>query len=86
MEKVRLRFEKSGDQPSVNQLRALAISTKQRAHLYANNETDDAQTQAAQAEVAEWFAIWLQTPDLFADWLELRRRAPEFIANFGDAT
>ena len=24
-------------------------------------------------EISEWFAIWLQTPDIFRDWLEVRK-------------
>lgn len=26
-------------------------------------------------EIAEWFTIWLQTPDIFGDWLEVRKAA-----------
>jgi hypothetical protein len=29
------------------------------------------------AEIAEWFAVWLQTPDLFTDWVGLRKRQRE---------
>ncbi|MBO0863184.1 MAG: hypothetical protein J2P21_32765 [Chloracidobacterium sp.] len=29
------------------------------------------------AEIAEWFTIWLQTPDLFTDWVSLRKAAIE---------
>ncbi|HEY8459242.1 MAG TPA: hypothetical protein VIM99_02620 [Blastocatellia bacterium] len=35
------------------------------------------------AEIAEWFAVWLQTPDLFAEWVELRKASPEFKKLFG---
>ena len=35
-----------------------------------------ARFRAEQAEIAEWLKVWIQTPILFADWLELRRRSP----------
>jgi hypothetical protein len=30
-------------------------------------------------EIALWFQIWLETPNLFNDWLELRKSSPSFI-------
>jgi hypothetical protein len=36
--------------------------------------------RAEQEEIAQWFTIWLQTPDLFAQWLELRKASPGFKA------
>jgi len=31
-----------------------------------------------QAEIAQWFAVWLQTPDIFAEWVGLRKASAEF--------
>lgn len=33
-------------------------------------------------ELAQWLAIWLQNPQIFGDWLELRRSTEEFRAQF----
>jgi hypothetical protein len=33
-------------------------------------------------EVAQWLAIWLQNPQIFSDWLALRRATPEFRTQF----
>jgi len=35
------------------------------------------------AEVVQWLAIWLQTPDIFTDWLALRRKSQDFARKFG---
>jgi hypothetical protein len=35
-------------------------------------------------EVQSWLAIWLQNPEMFNDWLSLRKRAPDFVKRFGD--
>ena len=35
------------------------------------------------AEVGEWLTIWLQTPQMFAEWLDLRLKSPGFKAKFG---
>ncbi len=35
-----------------------------------------------ETEIAEWFTVWLQTPEIFDDWLELRRRSANFREQF----
>lgn len=34
-------------------------------------------------EVIQWLTIWLQTPEIFSDWLDLRRESPDFVRKFG---
>ena len=34
-------------------------------------------------ELAQWLTIWLQNPQIFAEWLELRRSTADFRAQFG---
>jgi hypothetical protein len=38
------------------------------------------------AEIARWFEIWLETPELFVDWLALRKKTEELrvLANSTD--
>jgi hypothetical protein len=40
--------------------------------------------RAEKREIATWFRIWLETPELFFDWLELRKASEEFRRLFGD--
>ena len=35
------------------------------------------------AEVVEWITVWLQTPDIFDDWLALRKNSADFRKRFG---
>jgi hypothetical protein len=34
-------------------------------------------------EVAQWLTVWLQNPQIFAEWLDLRRSTAEFQELFG---
>lgn len=34
------------------------------------------------AEVCEWLTVWLQNPQIFAEWLDLRQNTPEFRERF----
>jgi hypothetical protein len=78
----RQRFEKTSDQPALRRLRSMAIEARQAAELAARDPSVDQRLGREQAEVAQWFAVWLQTPNLFEDWLELRRRSPQFRDDF----
>jgi hypothetical protein len=43
----------------------------------------DAQKRAEKQEILEWFRIWLETPETFFDWLDVRKRSPDFQSRFG---
>lgn len=34
------------------------------------------------AEVAQWLTVWLQNPQIFAEWLTLRQNTPDFRNRF----
>ena len=42
----------------------------------------DEKRRALAAEVAQWLTIWLQNPQIFREWLELRRATAEFRERF----
>ena len=76
------RLRRRGDKESEKEARRLAVSGRQLAELLAKDAKLDKLQRAEQAEIAEWLKVWIQTPGLFADWLELRRRSPEFQKKF----
>lgn len=48
--------------------------------LLAANEK--AENRDLAQEVAQWLTIWLQTPQIFGEWLSLRRATADFQARF----
>ena len=60
-------------------------SGRRRAEMISRNHKVDAENRAQKEEVAHWFAIWLETPDAFFDWLEVRKQSPEFQKKFPHA-
>jgi len=72
------KFQRVGDRSGMRHARELALKGKRRAAGLAHQEQVDAHKRAEKAEIAQWFTVWLQTPALFAQWLELRKAAPEF--------
>jgi hypothetical protein len=64
------------------ELRDMVAAAREELLLRARSKIlDEGQRQQAK-EIAEWLRVWLQTPELFSDWLDLRRRAPEFRKRF----
>src|SRR5436853_2405462 len=74
LEQTRQSSERNQDKMNAQHLRNIAINARQAAELLANDSTLNQAQRAEQAEIAQWLAVWLQTPSLFHDWLDLRRR------------
>lgn len=58
--------------------RALALEKEQNIK---NSPTD----AAMYAEIAEWITLWLQSPEMFENWVELRVNSPDFRRRFTDS-
>lgn len=75
MEKItRLQYEESVRQ-SVRQL-------KPELDLVAKSPETPRNQRELASEVAQWLTVWLQNPQIFAQWLDLRRATPEFQERF----
>jgi len=83
LENIRRKWAADGDKDGLRNARQIAIDAKQDLRGKAeDNRTNDVERQIA-VEISEWLSHWLQTPQLFADWVELRQRSKDFIENFG---
>lgn len=79
-EELRQEFQRKNDRDAWTHLKACAVRARERAESNARRRVVEKQIE--QAEIAEWLKVWLQTPALFADWLELRKRTPDFKRRF----
>jgi hypothetical protein len=84
LENLRRQFMRRKDQTGLRLVRETALKGKQRAQMIARNNAVDERKRAEKAEIAEWFAVWLQQPEIFDDWLELRQRSADFRKRFGE--
>ena len=76
------KFTVEGERAAAERVREVALLGRRRAEMIARNHKVDARKRAGKEEVARWFAIWLETPDAFFDWLEIRKKSPEFLGKF----
>jgi hypothetical protein len=82
LENLRRQFERKSDSVGLRRVRETALKGKQRAQMIAGNRGVDEKKRAEKAEIAQWFSIWLQQPEIFEDWLYLRQRSKEFRERF----
>lgn len=71
-------YRAAEDREGAELARKLALRGRQRAESLAANPCVDAGKRREKREIASWFAVWLENPDLFFDWLDLRKRADDF--------
>ena len=82
LEELRGRFDQARDLASLRQIRTLAISGRQTALSRAKNRSLKEVARNEQLEIADWLRIWLNNPELFEQWLELRKSSTEFKQKF----
>jgi hypothetical protein len=80
------KFQQQKERAAVERVREVARMGRRRAEMIARNRKVDEKKRAQKQEVAQWFAVWLETPDAFFDWLEVRKQSPGFQSKFLDET
>ena len=76
------KFSAEHERAAAERVREVARLGRRRAEMIARNHKVDAEKRAEKEEIAHWFGIWLDTPDAFFDWLEVRKQSPEFRKQF----
>ena len=79
-----IHFDSEADEGGRTALRELVIELKEELLSISIARIQLGREQAIAAEVVEWLTVWLQTPHIFSDWLELRRSSEEFRQKFWD--
>jgi hypothetical protein len=76
------RFIVEGEAAAAERVLEVARLGRRRAEMIAHNIKVEVHKRAEKVEIAHWFQIWLETPDAFFDWLELRKQSAEFQTAF----
>jgi hypothetical protein len=80
------RFRAEEMHPQAERVLDTARLGLQRARMIAGNKRVSAARRAEKEEIRQWFRVWLENPDVFFEWLELRKQAPDFVEKFGAAS
>ena len=76
------RFKAHGERAAAVRVMEIGRLGKCRAEMIARNHKVEAHKRAEKEEIASWFRIWLENPDAFFDWLDVRKQTPGFREKF----
>ena len=78
LEKLYRKYLKASDKKGVECCRRVALLGRERAEQISRNKRVSFQKRLEKREIAEWFRIWLEIPDLFNEWVSMRKQTEEF--------
>jgi hypothetical protein len=85
LDELMRKFRSQGENAAVERVLNVARLGKRRAEMISRNQKVEAPKRAEKEEIANWFRIWLETPDAFFDWLDVRKQSPDFQEKFPQA-
>ena len=80
------KFHKEKEPAAVERVLEVARMGRRRAEMIARNHKVEPEKRAEKEEIMQWFKVWLDTPDAFFDWLEVRKASPDFQRRFAHST
>lgn len=82
LDKLYREYRTAADRVGTGFVRSIIIKGRQRAESIAGNARVRVEKRREKEEIAHWFKVWLDLPDLFFDWLEMRKRSEDFQRMF----
>lgn len=82
LDELMRKFQAHGENAAVERVLGVARLGKRRAEMISRNHKVEPHKRAEKVEIADWFRIWLETPDAFFDWLDVRKQSPDFRSRF----
>lgn len=84
LDEIYREYREASDREGMSLVRSVVIKGKERAASLARNPRIDPRKRQEKQEIAQWFHVWLETPDLLFDWLVLRKQSEDFRMRFAN--
>jgi hypothetical protein len=78
------KFRADNEKAAAERVLEVARLGRRRAEMISRNHKVEPEKRAEKEEIMQWFKIWLDTPETFFDWLELRKQSPDYQKRFGE--
>ena len=79
------KFQSDREHAAAERVLEVARLGRRRAEMIARNHKVEPEKRAEKEEIMQWFRVWLETPDAFFDWLEVRKASPDFQKRFASS-
>ncbi|HVN05313.1 MAG TPA: hypothetical protein VMT86_12890 [Bryobacteraceae bacterium] len=78
MLEVYIEAARAGDRVRARYCRRQVIAAKDRAHFVARSPKTPPGKRAQKEEMAQWILVWLENPEVFPAWVDVRKRLLQF--------
>ena len=82
LDNLRLKYKAEGDKEGLRLIRETSVAAREAAAKRLADRRLTSKERDAIAEAAEWLGIWLASPEVFANWVDVRRASPDFRQKF----
>ena len=82
LENLRQKFLRESDKEGLRLLNQTGKRCREDSLAILSDPKANPEIRAQNAEIAEWFTIWLQSPEVFETWVQVRQQSPEFREKF----
>ena len=83
IDKLYKESQQAGNRIGIRYARQAGLRLKQMTTALSQSTKLTSHQRSEMGEAAQWLSVWLQTPDIFDQWLELRKATAEFKTLFG---
>lgn len=84
LENLRKKYAAEGDREGLRLIRETAGKGKAKAIADSVSKKLNPDARLRAGEIADWLTLWMQSPELFENWVAVRRQSAAFRDMFGD--
>lgn len=86
LENLRRKYSADGDKEGLRLVLEKGREGRKEALQKAENPKIADEERTKYAEIAEWLTLWMQSPDMFETWIDLRLSSADFRRKFPAAS
>lgn len=84
LDNLRRKLLSENDKEGLRILRETAINGKKEAGAISDDARITQKKRIENQEIVEWITIWLQSPEIFENWVTLRMKSKDFQEKLGE--
>jgi hypothetical protein len=79
---LRRKYAADKEKDGLRLLKELVVKEREAAATRSVNKKISEERRAVAGEIANWLKIWLETPEIFENWLAIRKSSADYRERF----
>ena len=85
LENLRRKYAADRSKEGLRLIGEKGREARAEAQQRANDQRNSDSERLMYAEIAEWLTLWMQSPEIFGSWIDLRLSSADFREKFSDS-